>query len=65
VIVASFRCGSAGTSSAIVVERSDDTTYNLLKKTLGLTVDGDVGLGGLPGRGWIVDFPARLLTVER
>jgi hypothetical protein len=64
LIVATLRCGSAGTSSAIVVERSDDTTYHLLKKTFGFTVDGDVGLGGLPGRGWIVDFPDRLLTVE-
>jgi len=65
LIVASLRCGRAGTSSAIVVERSDDTTYDFLKKSFGIRVDGDVGLGGLPGRGWIVDFPARLLTVER
>jgi hypothetical protein len=63
--VASLTCGAVTTRKAVVVERSDDTTYRFLESMFGLRVDGDVGLGGLPGIGWTIDFPSRLLTVTR
>jgi len=65
ISVAALTCGAVTTHNAIIVERSDNTTYELLRKTLGFTVDGDVGLGGLPGVGWTIQFPSKLLIVHR
>jgi hypothetical protein len=65
LVAASVTCGEVTSRNVILVERSDDTTYQFIRKELGLTVDGDVGLGGLQGIGWTIDFPARLLTVHR
>jgi hypothetical protein len=65
LIASSLTCGDVTTRHAMVVERSDNTTYQHIRKEFGLTVDGDVGLGGLPGLGWTLDFPARLLTIHR
>jgi hypothetical protein len=65
LIVSSFTCGEVTSRNAIIVERSDNTTYQFIRKEVGLTVDGDIGLGGLQGIGWTIDFPAHLLTVHR
>jgi hypothetical protein len=65
MIVASLTCGAVTTHNAVIVERSDNTTYDLLGKMLGFTVDGDIGLAGLPGVGWTIQFPLKLLIVHR
>lgn len=65
LVASSLTCGDVTTRNAIVVERSDNTTYQYIRKQFGLAVNGDIGLGGLPGIGWTLDFPARLLTVHR
>jgi len=60
-----IKWGNLITRDALIVERSDSTTYDSLKKRFGVRIDGDASLEAYHGRGILIDFAHNDLRVFR